>query len=150
MLLDITKSLFRQPVTEKYPFERHPTPERLRGRLEWDATKCTGCGLCAKDCPADAIQTGLVTAFASNTVVGLRRGAIQAEAEKINLLRAHKLEDIVKQIAIGVDGNGFETHAAGIFHDGRKIGVQRRFAAKQNEIGLCGLIPKSIQPALDG
>jgi formate hydrogenlyase subunit 6/NADH:ubiquinone oxidoreductase subunit I len=56
MLLDITKSLFRRPATEKYPFERHPAPERLRGRLFWDATKCTGCGLCAKDCPADAIK----------------------------------------------------------------------------------------------
>ena len=56
MFLDITKSLFRQPVTERYPFERHPTPERLRGRLVWEPASCTGCGLCAKDCPADAIQ----------------------------------------------------------------------------------------------
>ena len=56
MILDITKSLFRQPVTEKYPFERQPTPERLRGRLEWNPDACTGCGLCAKDCPADAIH----------------------------------------------------------------------------------------------
>ena len=56
MFLDITKSLFRQPVTEQYPFDRRPAPERLRGRLVWEPATCTGCGLCAKDCPADAIQ----------------------------------------------------------------------------------------------
>ncbi len=56
MFLDIAKSLFHRPITEQYPFERQPTPETLRGRLFWDATKCTGCSLCAKDCPADAIK----------------------------------------------------------------------------------------------
>ena len=56
MLGDVTSSLFRRPVTEKYPFERHEAPERLRGQLHWDAENCTGCGLCAGDCPAQAIE----------------------------------------------------------------------------------------------
>ena len=29
---------------------------RLRGRLHWDPEGCTGCALCVKDCPADAIE----------------------------------------------------------------------------------------------
>jgi formate hydrogenlyase subunit 6/NADH:ubiquinone oxidoreductase subunit I len=56
MLSDVTAALVRGPITEKYPFERREAPERLRGMLQWDWQNCTGCGLCAKDCPAEAID----------------------------------------------------------------------------------------------
>lgn len=56
MLKDITQSLVRRPVTERYPFVRREAPERLRGRLIWEPASCTGCGLCALDCPARAIE----------------------------------------------------------------------------------------------
>jgi formate hydrogenlyase subunit 6/NADH:ubiquinone oxidoreductase subunit I len=45
-----------KPVTRSYPFERREAPERFRGKLIWDLTNCTGCQLCIKDCPANAIE----------------------------------------------------------------------------------------------
>jgi NAD(P)H-quinone oxidoreductase subunit I len=56
MLKDVLRSLWQRPFTEKYPFEKRPTPERLRGQLHFNPEKCTGCCLCMKECPADALE----------------------------------------------------------------------------------------------
>ncbi|NPV85884.1 MAG: 4Fe-4S binding protein [Anaerolineae bacterium] len=56
MIKDVLSSLFKRPATEKYPAERRPAPPRLRGKLVWNPEKCTGCQLCVKDCPANAIE----------------------------------------------------------------------------------------------
>jgi formate hydrogenlyase subunit 6/NADH:ubiquinone oxidoreductase subunit I len=56
MLSDVLRSLFKRPVTERYPFERRDAPENLRGRLTWNPEKCTGCALCVMDCPANALE----------------------------------------------------------------------------------------------
>ena len=56
MFSDVIGSLWKKPATVQYPFERVEAPVRLRGKLEWDPDKCTGCNLCSKDCPADAIE----------------------------------------------------------------------------------------------
>ena len=55
MLSDVIRSAWRKPVTRKYPFVVRPAPARLRGKLVWNPEKCTGCALCSKDCPSDAI-----------------------------------------------------------------------------------------------
>lgn len=56
MLKDVLKSVTQKPVTELYPFVKKPAPNRLRGKLEWNPEKCSGCCLCSKDCPSDAIE----------------------------------------------------------------------------------------------
>ena len=56
MLGDVLSSLWNQPVTEKYPFEKREAPTRLRGKLNWNPEKCTGCGLCSKECPSNAVE----------------------------------------------------------------------------------------------
>ena len=56
MFGDIFKSLFKKPVTEKYPFVKKDAPENLRGKLIWDPEKCSGCQLCVKDCPSNALE----------------------------------------------------------------------------------------------
>lgn len=56
MIGDIVTSLFKRPATERYPFERKPAPARLRGKLVWDPAKCSGCQLCVKDCPSEALE----------------------------------------------------------------------------------------------
>lgn len=69
MLSDVFHSLFRLTATRQYPFERKQAPERLRGKLHWDAEKCTGCSLCSKDCPANAIEIIMVDKVAKRFVV---------------------------------------------------------------------------------
>lgn len=56
MMGDVIRSFFRKPVTQQYPFERLEAPLAFRGKLVWDLTNCTGCQLCVKDCPANALE----------------------------------------------------------------------------------------------
>jgi formate hydrogenlyase subunit 6/NADH:ubiquinone oxidoreductase subunit I len=56
MLGDVVRSFFKKPVTEMYPFKKQAAPSRLRGELMYHPEKCTGCQLCVKDCPSNAIE----------------------------------------------------------------------------------------------
>jgi formate hydrogenlyase subunit 6/NADH:ubiquinone oxidoreductase subunit I len=71
MFQDILPSLFRAPITERYPFQRREAPDRLRSLLHWDREQCTGCGICATDCPSQAIELVVFDKKAKSIVFGL-------------------------------------------------------------------------------
>ena len=50
------KNLFSKPATRPYPLQSRKYPERTRGHVQIDIDQCILCGLCAKRCPADALQ----------------------------------------------------------------------------------------------
>lgn len=56
MLRDVLSGLLHRPATQRYPLNRVEPPARLRAKLHWKPADCTGCALCVKDCPADAIE----------------------------------------------------------------------------------------------
>lgn len=72
MFTDIARSLFRRPATERYPFVRPAAPARLRSFLKWNQQSCTGCGLCAMDCPANAIHVTIIDRKAKKFVFAYR------------------------------------------------------------------------------
>lgn len=53
---ELLRNLLHRPVTVRYPFEKVPAPPGLRGRPVCQYDKCVGCSMCAKDCPALAIE----------------------------------------------------------------------------------------------
>lgn len=69
MLGDVIRSLFKTPITEYYPYQKKAAPLRLRGKLLWNRESCTGCGLCAKDCPAGALDVIVIDKKAKKIVM---------------------------------------------------------------------------------
>jgi formate hydrogenlyase subunit 6/NADH:ubiquinone oxidoreductase subunit I len=110
MLGDVFHSLFRRSATRQYPFERKEAPERLRGKLYWDPEKCTGCLLCVKDCPAQAIEVFMVDkankrfamryhldrcTFCEQCVVSCRQGALEMSNDEWELADTSKQKFIL-------------------------------------------------------
>ncbi len=56
LLQEVLGSLVHRPVTESYPKGCVSCPTYLHGMLLWDAEKCIGCSLCARQCPARALE----------------------------------------------------------------------------------------------
>jgi formate hydrogenlyase subunit 6/NADH:ubiquinone oxidoreductase subunit I len=51
----LSTALRGKTATIRYPFQPAVRPQGLRGKMTHSIEKCTGCGLCARDCPASAI-----------------------------------------------------------------------------------------------
>jgi formate hydrogenlyase subunit 6/NADH:ubiquinone oxidoreductase subunit I len=56
MIKEVLSQIFTKPATGKYPFVKASVPEDFRGKQVFDINLCVGCGLCARDCPAKAIE----------------------------------------------------------------------------------------------
>ena len=72
MFKDIVKSFFTKSTTRLYPVERIAPPERYRGILSYNPALCTGCTLCIKDCPSDAIELVILDRAAKKYVLKYR------------------------------------------------------------------------------
>ena len=69
MFQDIVESFFKKHATQLYPGERTAPPLRYRGVLSYTPSGCTGCSLCVKDCPSDAIELIILDRAAKKYVV---------------------------------------------------------------------------------
>lgn len=56
LLNSVIDAMINAPETVKYPFGDLELPEGYRGTIEFDPDKCIGCGLCIRDCPAEALE----------------------------------------------------------------------------------------------
>jgi NADH-quinone oxidoreductase subunit I len=50
------KNVFKKPVTIEYPKVETPIEKDSRGLQYANLNKCTGCSLCAIECPSNAIE----------------------------------------------------------------------------------------------
>ncbi|MHA1408941.1 MAG: 4Fe-4S binding protein [Candidatus Odinarchaeia archaeon] len=53
---ELLRHLTKKRATVLYPFEKVELPEGYRGLWTLNIDKCTGCGLCSRDCPSGAIE----------------------------------------------------------------------------------------------
>lgn len=56
LLPELWRKLWSKPITVRYPFGEMELPSYYRGRVVVDPDLCRGCGLCARDCPAAALE----------------------------------------------------------------------------------------------
>ena len=72
MFTDILQSFFTKYDTQLYPAERIAPPKRYRGVLSYNSSVCTGCNLCVKDCPSNAIELVILDRAAKQYVMKYR------------------------------------------------------------------------------
>ena len=56
LLPELVRTLFRQRSTVSFPFKPLEPPPYFRGKVIIESELCSGCGLCARDCPAFALE----------------------------------------------------------------------------------------------
>lgn len=56
LLPEALRQLKKDPATVKYPFEKAKVYPGFRGRIEFDSSRCIGCRMCMRVCPAKAIE----------------------------------------------------------------------------------------------
>ncbi len=108
------RNLFRKPATVTYPAAERVYPERYRGHIENDISKCILCGMCMRGCPSGAITvsrtdyTWELRPFScvqcSNCVevcpakcLSMKTGYTEPGEEKISITHRYSEEQISKE-----------------------------------------------------
>ena len=91
---ELMKCLISAPATVDFPKSEVPVPPDYRGKPVLIQEKCNGCGLCKRDCPAEAIEMVEVgakrpkpsfdygrCAFCAQCAESCRSGAIEITTE---------------------------------------------------------------------
>jgi hypothetical protein len=89
------------------------------------------------------------TSLPPDGIIGFFCGAIQGEGQKINIVAGNFIQDIMKEIPVGINGNGFEAGFFRRFDSQGKIRVEGGFSTEKNEIGCGGFIRKKGKPGLN-
>jgi hydrogenase-4 component H len=56
LLPEMVRTLLTPRITVRFPFEPLELPDSFRGKVIVQSELCRGCGLCARDCPAFALE----------------------------------------------------------------------------------------------
>lgn len=56
LLPEMVRTLFTPQITVRFPFEPLELPGSFRGKVTVQSELCKGCGQCARDCPAFALE----------------------------------------------------------------------------------------------
>jgi formate hydrogenlyase subunit 6/NADH:ubiquinone oxidoreductase subunit I len=60
MVGEVLRHVTKKPATVLYPVEVVQMPENFRGKIVFSPERCSGCNLCMKDCPSNAITINKV------------------------------------------------------------------------------------------
>lgn len=58
---EAVKSIFKSPVTNMYPYSQPIVPKDYRGKIQFNAELCVGCGLCMRVCSPTSITKSIKT-----------------------------------------------------------------------------------------
>jgi formate hydrogenlyase subunit 6/NADH:ubiquinone oxidoreductase subunit I len=67
---ELLRNLVERPVTRLYPFEKVHVPAGFRGVPRFTPETCSGCKVCVRDCPSEAIEIHVETLPAEPGVEG--------------------------------------------------------------------------------
>ena len=56
MLFQALSSLFKKPATSEYPKKRRSIHSSIAGMVSFEQSKCIGCQICVRNCPANAVK----------------------------------------------------------------------------------------------
>lgn len=110
------KNMLKKPATAEYPGKERVYPERYRGHVENDISRCILCGMCMRGCPSGAISvsrpdyTWQIHPFScvqcNNCVevcpvkcLSMKPGYTEPGTEKASIVHRYSEEQIAKEIA---------------------------------------------------